>query len=209
MTAKKPAESKKLRIRTGILGALARWADDGRSTNDALFHVVLSGDEAVACDGRRIVRVPAAIAYQPATLDQAWVGDPTFYLSRELIEAAVAAQEAYSLYRDEDVDGLAEIDVWLAGDRIILSWDDTRLSEKHVAWKYPDLDAHMPKPAETPPPSIGFNPEYLAGIGAFIKTVDEQSDLGVKVAGWGGELDPMLFTSGGGIRFVVMPTRFA
>lgn len=181
-----------IKIPTNVLAAVAKWA----STDESRPHicmVLFTAGEYVACDGHRLVRVPLEYDGQP------------FGVDRGHLLAAVAAQK--SVYSDRD----SNIEIKLDGARVVLTIADgvCMAVPTRAASTYPPIEQVMPKgrPSTLPDP-YGFNPEYLGAIHEIQSAFDSDvSARGVKIAAWGGQLDAMLFTGFGGVRFVIMPVR--
>lgn len=191
-----------IKIPTNVLAAVAKWA----STDESRPHicmVLFTAGEYVACDGHRLVRMP--LEYD---------GTP-FGVDRGHLLAAVAAQRSMQdLVADEDGEvefADSNIEIKLDGARVVLAIaDGVRMAvPTRDASNYPPIEQVMPKerPSTLPDP-YGFNPRYLGAIHEIQAALTPNvGDQGVKIAAWGGQLDAMLFTGFGGVRFVIMPVR--
>lgn len=187
-------------IRTDLLLAISRWAlDDDTRLN--LRVVLFKDDEAVACDGHRIVRVPVKC------------NGLTLAIDRDLIAAAAAVQAhcKSSAPRDDVYDGRA----------LSISADDKRVCINAGRFtltgpladhsKYPPYEKVMPTSSAGTPDGYGFQPHYLVGIHEVTAAMGSSQSY-VKIEAWSaatstGYRDPMLFTNDRGARFVIMPVR--
>lgn len=186
-------------IRTELLVAVSRWAgsDDSRPH---LRCVLFKGDEMVACDGHRLVRVPVAC------------NGLTIAIDRDLIAAAANAQALCrpSAPRDEERGGRA---IKISAGVSHVTLDLGRFTLRGPLGDpsgYPPIDSVMPKSRpDSSPDGYGFDPRYLGAI-HDVQVAAGAADgcQGVRITGWSADqIGAMLFEGFQGIRYVVMPVR--
>lgn len=186
-------------IHTELLLAASRWAYD-RDDRPYLRVVLFKGEEMVACDGHRLVRVPVACNGLTVAID------------RDLVAAAAAAQGfcKESAPRDKERSGRA-VEISVDGKHAVLNVG--RFSVRGPLGDpeaYPKYEQVMPKGRpERHPDGYGFDPKFLAAIHEVqIAAGAKVGTQGVKVTGWSADgIGPMLFEGIDGIRYVVMPVR--
>jgi hypothetical protein len=187
-------------IRTELLLAVSRWAAPASDSRPHLSFVLFKGNEMVACDGRRLVRVPVAC------------GGLTIAIDRDHIAAAAAAQEFCkdAAPRDEEYRGRA-VEISIVSSRAVIN-----VGRFAVHGALGDVGAYPPSnkamPTERPdrhPDGYRFNPQYLAGIHEVeVAAGVEPGQRGVTITGWSSDgLGAMLFEGYRGIRYVIMPVR--
>lgn len=187
-------------IKTDLLLAVSRWSAPASDNRPHLSVVLFKGNEMVACDGHRLVRVPVACA------------GLTIALGRDHIAAACAAQAFCR--------GTALRDAEYGGDAVEISIDGKRASINVGRFSvhgplgdpgaYPPIEQVMPKERpDKSPDGYGFDPRYLAEIHEVqIAAGAKTGTQGVKITGWSADgLGAMLFEGHMGIRYVVMPVR--
>lgn len=188
-------------IKTDLLLAVSRWAAPHGDNRPHISVVLFKGNEMVAVDGHRLVRVPVAC------------NGLTIAVDREHIAAAAAAQAFCrdGMYRDEDWGGSSAVEITQAKGRVSISVG--RIAVTAPAGDpttFPPIDQVMPKERpESRPDGYGFNPKYLAAIDDVETAAGAApGQRGVKITGWSADgFGPMLFEGYMGIRYVVMPVR--
>lgn len=185
-------------IKTSLLLAVSRWSSVASDNRPHLSVVLFRGNEMVACDGNRLVRVPVAC------------NDLTIAIDRDHIAAAAAAQASCkdSAPRDDEYGGRA-VEISIDGKRAAINVGRFAVyGPLGDPSTYPPYDKVMPKerPARHPD-GYGLDPRYMAAI----QEVEDASGAapgsrGVKVTGWSADgLGAMLFESFRNIRYVIMP----
>lgn len=186
-------------ISTDLLVAVSRWASSDE-TRPFLRVVLFKGNEMIACDGHRLVRVPVDC------------DGLALAIHRNHIAAAVAAQEFYkdSAPHDEDLGGrVVKISKYDQHAVIDLGVSALRVPLGDSA-SFPPIDQVMPKERPpTAPDGYGFDPKYLAAIhDVQVAAGAVTGQQMVRVTGWSADgLGPMLFEGIRGIRYVIMPGR--
>jgi hypothetical protein len=178
-------------IKTKLLAAIARWAINYDEQRPHLHMVLFTKREIVACDGRRLVRVPIEYACAP------------FGVDRDHLLAAVAAQQSIGNRREISIQrGTGSTVAIEIGNGVILT-----VPIRDPA-TFPPYEKIMPKRDPVlNPAGYGFQPEYLAGIHEVNREIAVGEIHGVRVTAWGGPLDAMLFEGAMGSRYVIMPVR--
>lgn len=186
-------------IKTDLLLAVSKWASTD-NTRPHLGVVLFKGNEMMACDGHRLVRVPVAC------------NGLTVAFSRDMAAAAAAAQTFCkdTAPRDNEYGGRA-VEISLANGKVAINVGRFVLTgPAGDVGAFPQVDRVMPdKRPEQHPDGYGFDPKYLAAIDEVqAATGLSGGDRGVKVTGWSADgLGAMLFESFNRIRYVIMPVR--
>lgn len=186
-------------IRTDLLVAVSRWAS-ADNMRPQLHVVLFKGNEMVACDGHRLVRVPVSC------------NGLTIAIDRDLIAAAANAQ---ALCRDsaprDGESGGCTIEITKNGKEAVLNLGRFVLRGPiDDPSSYPPIDSVMPKERpDRSPDGYGFDPKYLAAIHDVEVAAGATAGCQiVKVTGWSADgLGGMLFEGHRGIRYVIMPGR--
>lgn len=192
--------SDSITIKTDLLLAVSRWASPAKDNRPHLSVVLFKGNEMLACDGHRLVRVPVAC------------NGLTIAIDRDHIAAAAAAQAfcGNTTPLDDDYGGKA-VRITVDGKHAVI--DVGSFAIRGVLGdpkSYPPYDQVMPKERpERHPDGYGFDPRYLAAIHEVQVAAGARTGTqGVKITGWSADgLGAMLFEGHMGIRYVVMPVR--
>lgn len=182
--------TKALRVNGRLLEAIAKWAYPGPD-RPHLSMVLFTKNEAVACDGHRMVIAPIPFR------------GPAFGVDRTHLIAAVAAQRSLSVSSDIQIDRDGDL-ISLAiapGVKLVAPWQD--------ATKYPPYEQVNPKRVEGRPlpEPYGFDARYMAAIDEVDRAARDGGPSQISVLAWGGPMDAMMYEGFGGIRYIVMPVR--
>ncbi len=195
------SDYKAIAVPVAELEAVSKWA--GTASNSPHLHIVAFRDgEYTACDGHRLVRVPCVTQGH------------SFGIERSHVATAIAAHRAQGHGRREiDLRPLSE--QWIAV-HIGPGSDPSSLRfvvPRRKLDKYPTteaLDNLMSGVRQTPSlEGHAFDPKYLAAI-AEVHAADYNAaeNHSVKVVAWAADrCGGVLFRSGKGVRFLVMPVR--
>lgn len=184
-------------VSSNQVAAVAKWASVDE-TRPHLQMVCFANDEYIATDGYRMVRVPCRTHGLAFGVD-----------AMHLI-AAVAAQKALcslpaSPFPSTELKMTRHLDGANYKVRVEIRSDTWLTVPERDSKSYPPVDRVAPKgkSGQAPPAVYSVNPAYYAAVAEVL--ADESLDLGVDVTAWGDELDPLVLTSGRGIRFIIMP----
>lgn len=185
-------------IKTDLLLAVSKWAmDDDHRPHMRV--VLFKNDELIACDGKRLVRVPVACYGLTVAFD------------RDMVAAAAAVQACCkdSAPRDPEYRGNA-VEISMTKGQVAMNLGRFTLhGPAGDASACPPYDKVMPNERpERHPDGYGFSAAYLAAIDEVEKAAGNTGGTGLKVTGWSADgLGAMLFEGHMGIRYVVMPMR--
>ena len=174
-------------ISTNLLEAIAKWSyvDTDRPH---ITCVLFDRKHVVATDGHRLVRVPIK---NPG---------PKFTVARPHLFAAIEAQHAMNA---------RELTLSLDGTVVTIGIAPKVTMTVPVGPEgYPPYEQVIPKGADDAPlAGYCINPKYLAAVDEVHRAIGGGPHCGVRIVGWGGELDPLKLEGAGGSEFVIMPMR--